>query len=319
MFSTRDCRSVDAAAAQLVVREAGGVVSFGERAGRRAAGPRRPLRRSPPRAPTPTCDCCSRPRRRSRERPRHPKSARHRRLGARRAHRARPRRRRSPLARAPRTSCAPSPSAPRSSFAGTRACGPRGQLPAAELIGRDEWARVEPRLLPRACPAEVEEKLAERMQRVGQLGGRLASASPAPRRAPRSASPLGYLAQRVVGQYDVALIGPAREPRLLFVGAQPLGRTRAPGRRPRACSCAGSPCTRPRTRSSSPRCPGCATTWAGSPRSCSQSAAVEIKPGELLGKLAAPEPARAASRSVDRRASSPPCCWTEPQRRLVDR
>ena len=29
MFSTRDCRSVDAAAAQLIVREAGGAVSFG--------------------------------------------------------------------------------------------------------------------------------------------------------------------------------------------------------------------------------------------------------------------------------------------------
>ena len=29
MFSTRDCRLVDAAAAQLVVREAGGALSFG--------------------------------------------------------------------------------------------------------------------------------------------------------------------------------------------------------------------------------------------------------------------------------------------------
>src|SRR5258707_88663 len=29
---------------------------------------------------------------------------------------------------------------------------------------------------------------------------------------------VGYLSQRVIGQYDVALIGPAREPRLLFVG-----------------------------------------------------------------------------------------------------
>ena len=43
MLSLRPCRSVDAAAAQLIVREAGGAVAFGDRGSRGAARPRRPL------------------------------------------------------------------------------------------------------------------------------------------------------------------------------------------------------------------------------------------------------------------------------------
>ena len=44
MLSLRSCRSVDAAAAQLIVREAGGAVAFGDLAPAEATlGPRRPL------------------------------------------------------------------------------------------------------------------------------------------------------------------------------------------------------------------------------------------------------------------------------------
>ncbi len=59
MLSLRSCRSVDAAAAQLIVREAGGAVAFGYRRTRRgAARPRLPLsdggsqRRTRPRRPS---------------------------------------------------------------------------------------------------------------------------------------------------------------------------------------------------------------------------------------------------------------------------
>ena len=54
MLSLRPCRSVDAAAAQLIVREAGGAVAFGElRARRRRRSTSTPATRSPPPAATP--------------------------------------------------------------------------------------------------------------------------------------------------------------------------------------------------------------------------------------------------------------------------
>ncbi len=49
MISLRPCRSVDAAAAQLIVREAGGQVAFGELAARaRPRSASTPATRSPP-------------------------------------------------------------------------------------------------------------------------------------------------------------------------------------------------------------------------------------------------------------------------------
>ena len=92
---------------------------------------------------------------------------------------------------------------------------PRGRLPAAELVGRDEWARTNLASF-REMSGEVESTLAERMENAGSSGGLGRSIARAATGAEVGLT-VGYLAQKVVGQYDVALIGPTREPRLLFV------------------------------------------------------------------------------------------------------
>jgi coenzyme F420 biosynthesis associated uncharacterized protein len=92
---------------------------------------------------------------------------------------------------------------------------PRGRLPSPELVDRHQWIEVNLVSL-RAVSARVEERLADLLDLPGPFGGAL-------RRAGGAAAAVelglisGYLAQRVLGQYDVALIGPPRPARLLFV------------------------------------------------------------------------------------------------------
>ncbi len=92
---------------------------------------------------------------------------------------------------------------------------PRSAIPAAELIGRAEWVRANIESF-RAVSAAVERRLSQRIGRPGRAGG-------VPRAIAAAATGVevglttGYLAQRVIGQYDVALLGPARPPRLLLV------------------------------------------------------------------------------------------------------
>jgi uncharacterized protein (DUF2342 family) len=146
---------------------------------------------------------------------------------------------------------------------------PKGKLPRAELIGRDEWVRTNLESF-RLMSEEVESKLAERISVAGQSGGGVSATLAGAAAGAEIGLATGYLGQRVVGQYDVALIGPAREPRLLFVGANlSAARERLGVEHGTGSSSAGSLCTRPRTRSSSPRCPGSATTSAPSPSSSS--------------------------------------------------
>lgn len=92
---------------------------------------------------------------------------------------------------------------------------PRGRLPSPELVDRGEW--IDANLTSvRAMSARAEARLANSLDLPGPLGGAL-------RRAAGVAAAVelglasGYMAQRVLGQYDVALIGPRRPPRLLFV------------------------------------------------------------------------------------------------------
>ena len=134
-----------------------------------------------------------------------------------RAHRARPRGRRSALGRHRGRAARGVAARARSSSARYTGLRARGRLPDAELIGRDEWAQVNLASFRDMSGAGRGEAGRARCARPGRSG---ASASASPRAAAGAEVGLavGYLAQRVVGQYDVALIGPAREPRLLFVG-----------------------------------------------------------------------------------------------------
>jgi coenzyme F420 biosynthesis associated uncharacterized protein len=93
---------------------------------------------------------------------------------------------------------------------------PKSAIPDAELISRDEWARINLESF-RDMSGEVEAALAERMSESGRGSGLSQSIARAATGAEVGLT-VGYLSQKVIGQYDVALIGPTREPRLLFVG-----------------------------------------------------------------------------------------------------
>lgn len=91
----------------------------------------------------------------------------------------------------------------------------RGRAPSTEVLDRSEWIEANTVSL-RAMTAGIEAELSDSLRLPGPLGG-------GARRAAGAAAGVelgvasGYLAQRVLGQYDVALIGPARPARLLFV------------------------------------------------------------------------------------------------------
>jgi coenzyme F420 biosynthesis associated uncharacterized protein len=187
-------------------------------------------------------------------------------------------------------------------------------LPEAELIGRAEWARVNIDSF-RGMSTGVEQKLAERMRATGKQGGvsqKLASAAT----GAEVGLAVGYLSQRVIGQYDVALIGPTRAPRLLFVGPNlSAARERLEVDRElflrwialhettHAVQFAGVDWLR-----------GHIGQIASE---LFETAAIEVKPGELLSKLVRLNP-RELLRSVTN-GDLARLLWTEPQRRLVDR
>ena len=220
MFSTRDCRSVDAAAAQLIVREAGGVLSFG---GELSAAPLALDARYGIAAARTDADLrllleAQRPGPVSEPRPQdRPQQQADVRL--------------VDWGLAQRLALAVAGDGPRwrgteeelraeseraaqlvRRYTGLRH---RGPLPAAELVDREEWARANLESF-REMSGEVERTLAQRLQKSGGIGGVGRSIARAATGAEVGLT-LGYLAQKVVGQYDVALIGPTREPRLLFV------------------------------------------------------------------------------------------------------
>jgi coenzyme F420 biosynthesis associated uncharacterized protein len=126
----------------------------------------------------------------------------------------------------------------------------------------------------------------------------------------------GYLAQRVIGQYDVALIGPVRAPRLLFV-APNLAAARerldvdrglflrwiAMHEATHAVQFAAVPWLREHL--------------GGIARELLAEAAVEIGPGELLARIMRLDP-RELVRSVTS-GELVRLLWSEPQRRRLER
>ncbi len=190
----------------------------------------------------------------------------------------------------------------------------RRGLPDAELISRYQWAQVNLSSF-RDMSAPVEEKLAERMRAAGKEGGlgeRIAAAAA----GAEVGLAVGYLAQRVVGQYDIALIGPARAPRLLFVGPnlsaarQRLGVDRdlflrwiALHETTHAVQFAGVRWLRPHLGSIASE--------------LFEQAAIEVKPGEVLGKLVRTDP-RELLRTVAA-GELAHLLWSDQQRELIDR
>ena len=186
------------------------------------------------------------------------------------------------------------------------------ELPEAELIGREEWARVNISAFQQMAGG-VEAALANRMN---GSGGGVAARITSLATGAEVGLAVGYLSQRVVGQYDVALIGPARQPRLLFV-APNLSAARerldvdrelflrwiALHETTHAVQFAGVPWLRGHL--------GAIAT------ELFEQAAVEVKPGELISKLTRMNP-----RELMRSAAAGELAtllWTDDQRALVDR
>jgi coenzyme F420 biosynthesis associated uncharacterized protein len=92
---------------------------------------------------------------------------------------------------------------------------PLGELPSPEAVGRPDWLRAN-LVAIRGASGELERRLASSLDIPGPLGG-FARTTVGAAAGVEAGLALGYLARRVLGQYDVALVGPARPARLLFV------------------------------------------------------------------------------------------------------
>jgi len=92
---------------------------------------------------------------------------------------------------------------------------PLTPMPAPELVGREEWASVNLDTLAKMLDP-VAERLESRMEFAGPLAGAL-KAGAAATLAAEAGLVLGYVSQRVLGQYEVSLLGAETPPRLLFV------------------------------------------------------------------------------------------------------
>jgi coenzyme F420 biosynthesis associated uncharacterized protein len=195
---------------------------------------------------------------------------------------------------------------------------PKGQVPSAELVDRREWAKVNIESF-RHLSSRVEEHLQERIESAGngsRGGGSLQRTIVGAATGAEVGLAVGYLSQRVIGQYDVALIGPARAPRLLFVGANLSAARRRLGvdrdlflrwialhETTHAVHFASVPWLREHI--------------GGIAEELFEKAAIEVKPGEMIAKLVRLNP-----RELIRSATSGELAtllWPEPQRRLVER
>jgi coenzyme F420 biosynthesis associated uncharacterized protein len=92
---------------------------------------------------------------------------------------------------------------------------PATPVPGAELVSREEWASINLGNLSGLLDP-VAERLEGRMDFAGPLAGALRAGASATLAA-EAGLVMGYLSQRVIGQYDVSLLGGEAPPRLLFV------------------------------------------------------------------------------------------------------
>jgi coenzyme F420 biosynthesis associated uncharacterized protein len=93
---------------------------------------------------------------------------------------------------------------------------PAQPIPAPEVVDRAEWADVN---LTSLCKmlGPVSERLSNRLEMAGPLAGPLRAVTGATLAA-ESGLVMGYMSQRVLGQYELSLLEAEATPRLLFVG-----------------------------------------------------------------------------------------------------
>ncbi len=191
---------------------------------------------------------------------------------------------------------------------------PKGGVPPAELVDRAQWAEVNLETF-RHLSTRVEAHLEERMESSNSRSGLQRTIVGAATGAEIGLA-VGYLSQRVIGQYDIALIGPTRAPRLLFVGPNlSAARSRLDVDRDlflrwialhettHAVHFAAVPWLREHI--------------GGIAEELFEKAAIEVKPGELLGKLARTNPRELIRSATNGELAT--LLWPEPQRLLVDK
>jgi len=94
---------------------------------------------------------------------------------------------------------------------------PAAPLPSPEAVSRVEWAEVNVAMLDELL-APVGKRLEDRLESAGALSGPLRLAAKATLAA-EVGLVVGFLAGRVLGQYELSLLGHERSPRLLFVSS----------------------------------------------------------------------------------------------------
>ena len=90
------------------------------------------------------------------------------------------------------------------------------EVPPPEVLGRAEWADANLATLSSLLDP-VAERLSARLASTGAFAGPLRAAASATVAA-EAGLVLGYMSQRVLGQYELSLLQPQTAPRLLFVG-----------------------------------------------------------------------------------------------------
>jgi coenzyme F420 biosynthesis associated uncharacterized protein len=92
---------------------------------------------------------------------------------------------------------------------------PVGELPRPEAVDRREWIRTNIGAI-RDISSELERRMAGSLPSAGPLAP-LARSLVGIATGVELGVALGYMGRKVLGQYELALIGPARPPRLMFV------------------------------------------------------------------------------------------------------
>src|SRR5687768_10142873 len=92
---------------------------------------------------------------------------------------------------------------------------PEATLPRPEAVGRGEWSRAALATL-RGLADELQREHGIEINLPGPLGG-MARSVVAKATGAEVGVAAGYAARRVLGQYDLAIVGPDRPARLLFV------------------------------------------------------------------------------------------------------
>jgi uncharacterized protein (DUF2342 family) len=104
---------------------------------------------------------------------------------------------------------------------------PIDPIPSPELVSRHGWADANLDAMAELMKP-VEARMGERFEKAGLLAGPLRAGAGAAL-ATELGLVIGYMSQRVLGQYELSLIAGTANPRLLFVGTNLVGAAKALG------------------------------------------------------------------------------------------